>query len=143
MTLVRFNHAGYPVTKNLVNDLYKSFGFNDTREEYCGCVPSNVVENEKDFRLELSIPGFSKEEVKISFQKNILTVKSEKNLENDESIKYLRRGFVPQNFEKRFELTNHINSENISANFTNGVLEIVLPKKEEILEKAAMEIEIQ
>jgi HSP20 family protein len=70
-------------------------------------------------------------------------VKSEKNLENDESIKYLRRGFVPQNFEKRFELTNHINSENISANFTNGVLEIVLPKKEEILEKAAMEIEIQ
>ncbi len=144
MTLVRFKNSGYPVNRNLVDDLYKSFGFNDTRDEqYCGCVPSNVIENEKEFRLELSIPGFSKEEVKISFQKNILTVKSEKSETNDETVKYLSRGFSARNFEKRFELSKHINTDHISANFNNGVLEIMLPKKEEVLEKAPVEIEIQ
>ncbi len=141
MTLVRLNHPA--VTRNLVEDLFKSFGFNDTREEYNGCVPSNVIENEKDFRLELSIPGFSKEEVKISVQKNILTVKSEKNTESDENRKYLRRGFVPQNFEKRFELSKFINTDQTSASFNNGILEIVLPKKEEVVEKASLEIEIK
>lgn len=141
MTLVRFNPA--TVNRNLVDELYRSFGFNDTREEYCGCVPSNVIENESDFRLELSVPGFSKEEIKISVQKNVLTVKSEKNEGNNENLKYLRRGFVPKNFEKRFELSKHINTENISANFNNGILEIVLPKKEEVLEKSPLEIAIQ
>lgn len=141
MTLVRFNPA--TVNRNLVDDLYRSFGFNDTREEYCGCVPSNVIENEKDFRLELSVPGFSKEEIKISFQKNVLTVKSEKSEENNGNVKYLRRGFVPKNFEKRFELSKHINTENITANFNNGILEITLPKKEEVLEKSPVEITIQ
>ena len=141
MTLVRFNNAG--VTRNLVNDLYRNFWFNDTREEGCNSVPSNVIENEKEFRLELSIPGFSKEEVKISIQKNILTVKSEKQTGSDEEVKYLRRGFVPRNFEKRFELSGSINSEGISASFSNGILEILLPKKEEVLEKTPVEITIQ
>ena len=141
MTLVRFNPAS--VNRNLVDELYRSFGFSDTREEYCGCVPSNVIENEKDFRLELSVPGFSKDEIKISFQKNVLTVKSEKNEENTDNVKYLRRGFVPKNFEKRFELSKHINTELISANFNNGILEIVLPKREEVLEKTPVEITIQ
>ncbi len=143
MTLVRFNHAGYPATRTLVDDLFRTFGFNDTREEYCGCVPSNVIENEKDFRLELAIPGFSKDEVKISFQKNVLTVKSEKEQNGSDNVKYLRRGFIPQNFEKHFELSKHINTDAISATFNNGVLEIVLPKKEEIVEKTPVEIEIQ
>ena len=141
MTLVRFNNAG--VTRNLVNDLYRNFWFNDTREEGCNSVPSNVIENEKEFRLELSIPGFSKEEVKISIRKNILTVKSEKQTGSDEEVKYLRRGFVPRNFEKRFELSGSINSEGISASFSNGILEILLPKKEEVLEKTPVEITIQ
>ncbi|MFZ5429629.1 MAG: Hsp20/alpha crystallin family protein [Bacteroidota bacterium] len=143
MTLVRFNHAGYPVTKSLVDELYRNFGFNDTREDYCACVPSNVIENEQDFRLELSVPGFSKDEVKISVQKNILIVKSEKSTDDQESIRYLRRGFVPRNFEKRFELSKHIDTEQISASFNNGILEIVLPKREEVLEKAPVEIQIQ
>lgn len=143
MTLVRFNHAGYPVTRNLVDELYKSFGFNDTHEN-CNClVPSNVIENEKDFRLELAIPGISKEEVKISFQKNVLTVKSERAGAEGEEVKYLRRGFVPQDFERSFELSKHIDTDKIKANFKNGVLEIVLPKKEEVIEKAPVEIAIQ
>lgn len=140
MTLVRFNNAG--VTKNLVEDLYRTLWFNDTREGVCD-VPSNVMELEKDFRLELSVPGFSKEEIKINIQKNVLTVKSEKQINSDGEVKYIRRGFAPRNFEKRFELSRSINADGITASFSNGILEIVLPKKEEVLEKSPLEITIQ
>jgi HSP20 family protein len=143
MTLVRFNNAGYPVTRSLVDELYRNFGFNDTREDYCACVPSNVIESEKDFRLELSVPGFTKDEVKLSVQKNVLVIKSEKSADNQEGFRYLHRGFVPRNFEKRFELSKHIDTDHISASFNNGILDIVLPKKEEVLEKSPVEIQIQ
>ncbi|GAP70245.1 molecular chaperone IbpA, HSP20 family [Bacteroidales bacterium 6E] len=141
MNLVRFHNGG--LNRYLVDQLFRTMETNDSRQEYCGCVPSNVLENEKDYRLELSIPGFSKEEVKISVQKNVLTIKSEKNLEDIENSKYLRRGFTPQNFEKNFQLSKDIDGDKISAHFNNGILEVVLPKKEEVVEKAAIEIAIQ
>ncbi|HAX96779.1 MAG TPA: heat-shock protein Hsp20 [Prolixibacteraceae bacterium] len=141
MNLVRFHNGG--LNRYLVDQLFRSMETNDSRQESCGCVPSNVLENEKDYRLELSVPGFSKEEVKISVHKNMLTIKSEKNLEESENAKYLRRGFAPQNFEKNFQLSKDIDGDKISAHFNNGILEVILPKKEEVLEKATLEIAIQ
>lgn len=145
MTLVRFNPATYPVHRNLVDELFKTFGYNDTREQNCACVPVNLLETDNSFRLELSVPGFSKEEVKISVQKNRLTIKSEKTeaASENEGIRYLRRGFTSENFERSFELSKHIDADQITAHFNNGILEITLPKKEEVLEKAPVQIEIQ
>ena len=141
MNLVRFHNTG--LNRYLSDQLFRSMNETDTHHADCGCVPVNIAENEKDFRLELSIPGFSKDEVRISVQKNVLTIRSEKNTENEESVNYLRRGFATRNFEKRYQLSKDINPDNISANFHNGILEIVLPKKEEVLEKSAIEIAIQ
>ncbi len=144
MTLVKFNPAGYPVHRNLVDELFKTFGYNDTRENSCGCVPVNLMETDKSFRLELSIPGFSKEEVKISVQKSVLTIKSEKSdVGTQDEVRYLRRGFTSENFERSFELSKQIDADQISAHFSNGILEITLPKKEEVLEKAPLQIAIQ
>ncbi len=143
MTLVRFNPVGYPVHRNLVDELFRTLGYNDTRENSNGCVPVNLKETDKSFLLELSIPGFSKDEVKISVQKNVLTIKSEKpDTEAQEGVRYLRQGFTAGNFERSFELSKHVDADQISANFRNGILEITLPKKEEILEKAPLQIEI-
>lgn len=141
MNLVRFNNTG--LNRYLADQLFRTMDETDTHNADCGCVPANIVENEKDFRLELSIPGFSKDEVKISVQKHVLTIRSEKTPENVENVNYLRRGFVTRNFEKRYQLSKDINPDNITANFNNGILEILLPKKEEVLEKAAIEIAIQ
>lgn len=141
MNLVRFHNTG--LNRYLADQLFRSMDGTDTHNADCGCVPANILENEKDFRLELSIPGFSRDEVKIHVQKNVLTIRSEKNTEGEEGVNYLRRGFVTRNFEKRYQLSKDINPENISANFNNGILEIVLPKKEEVVEKAAFEIAIQ
>jgi HSP20 family protein len=141
MNIVRFNNGA--VNRNLVDELFRSFLVNDTREQNNRCVPANVIDNEKDFRIELSIPGFSRDDVKISFQNNTLTVKSDKKSNEEDGSRFIRRGFVPQNFEKHYRLSKEIDTDNIAAAFNNGILEITLPKKVEVPGESAVEIAIQ
>ena len=149
MNLVRFHNPGYNVNRNLVDELFGNFLRNDYHENYlenCGNQPAtNVFETEKDFRIELLLPGFPKEDVQINYHKNLLTIKVTKEEAKDEKkdeFKYAHREFGSFNFEKNFKVPNSVDAENISANFENGVLHLVLPKKEEAQEKAPVEIKI-
>jgi HSP20 family protein len=142
MNAIRFYHPG--VEKSLVHDLFRSFVTHDSLENSnCGCAPANIREEENSFRIELYVPGFSKEEVKINVQKNILTIQSVKSENPEQKSNYLSREFGTRNFERSFSLPKNVNVEEISAAFHNGILEITLPKKEEVVEKAPVEIEIQ
>ena len=91
------------------------------------------------------LPGFKKEEVQIQVQKNVLTVKVEKENKEEqkpEEYKYARREFGSFSFEKQFKLPETVNVEKINAVFENGILNLNLPKKEEVLEKSPVEITI-
>ncbi len=146
MNLVRFKNPYYSVNRNLVDDLFENFWNNDYHENYVKNQPAtNVLENEKDFKIELMLPGFKKEDVQINYHKNLLTVKVDKEeLKNksEESVKYAHREFGMYNFEKQFKVPNTIETDKIDANFEEGILSIVLPKKEEALEKAPVAIKI-
>ena len=149
MNLVRFQNPRYTVNRNLVDELFSNFLRNDYHENYlenCGNQPAtNVFETEKDFRIELLLPGFPKEDVQINYHKNVLTIKVEKeeNKENkSEEYKYAHREFGAFNFEKSFKVPNSVDAENINAKFENGILNVVLPKKEEAVEKAPIDIKI-
>lgn len=142
MNVVRFQNPAF-VTRHLVNDLFNSMLVNDNQA--CGNVvrpAANIFETEKAFRIELLVPGFSKEEIKLSFYKNVLTVQSEKKADENQEYLYTRREFGFDNFEKKFNIPETVNAENINASFRNGILEIVLPKKEEALEKTPLEIAV-
>jgi HSP20 family protein len=142
MNAIRFYHPG--VERNLVHDLFRNFMIHDSLENgHCSCVPANISEEENAFRIELYIPGFSKEDVKINVQKNILTIQSVKSENSEEKSNYLRREFGIRNFERKFSLPRNVNTDEISAAFSNGILEITIPKKEEVVEKAPTEIAIQ
>src|SRR5690606_17706856 len=101
MNLVRFHHHPHrTVNQNLVNELFNNFLRNDYDENYlndCNCKPAtNIFETDKDFRLELLLPGFKKEDVQLNYHENILTVKvelPEEKEENKEELKYERREF--------------------------------------------------
>ena len=149
MNLVRFHNPEFSVNRNLVDELFGNFLRNDYHENYlenCGNQPAtNVFETDKDFRIELLLPGFPKEDVQINYHKNLLTIKVDKEEakeEKSEEFKYARREFGSFNFEKNFKVPNSVDSENISAKFENGVLHLVLPKKEEAVEKAPVDIKI-
>ena len=149
MNLVRFHNPEFNVNRNLVDELLNNFLRNDYHENYlenCGNQPAtNVFETEKDFRIELLLPGFPKEDVQINYHKNLLTIKVEKEEAKDEKseeYKYAHREFGSFNFEKNFKVPNTVDAENISAKFENGVLHLVLPKKEEAVDKTPVEIKI-
>ena len=126
--------------------MLNSFVTADHHENYvynCRKPAVNVFETEKDFKLEMMLPGFSKEDVKISFQNELLTIKVD-NKENKEEndYKFVRREFDVYNFEKQFKVPQSVNTTAIDARFENGILNIVLPKKEEVLEKAVVDIKV-
>ncbi len=151
MNLVRFQNPHYVANKSLVDELFSNFLRNDYHENYlenCGNQPAtNVFETEKDFRIELLLPGFPKEDVQMNVHKNVLTIKvnKEENKEGEnktDEFKYAHREFGAFNFEKSFKVPNSVEIEKIGAKFENGVLHVVLPKKEEALEKDPVEIKI-
>lgn len=105
--------------------------------------PVNIHENENSYEVELSVPGRSKEDFKISLEQGLLTISFEKKEENKtEGQKTLRREFSYQSFTRSFNLDETIDAENIQARYDNGILNITLPKKEQA-KPAKKEINIQ
>lgn len=149
MNLVRFQNPHYTANRNLADELFSNFLRNDYHENYlenCGNKPAtNVFETEKDYRIELLLPGFNKDDVQMNYHKNVLTIKVDKEEAKEnksEEYKYSRREFGAFNFEKNFKVPNSVDTEKIVAKFENGILNVVLPKKEEAVEKTPVNIKI-
>ena len=103
----------------------------------------NIVELEDSFRIELAAPGLSKKDFQINVEKDELTVSVNKELKSDEATEtYKRREFSFHSFERSFHLPDTIDTDAIQATYKNGVLNIVLAKKEEAKEKPARLINV-
>jgi HSP20 family protein len=91
------------------------------------------------------LPGFKKEDVQLNLHENVLTIKvelPEKSENKAQEYKYEHREFEVYSFERKFNVPKTVNADNIAAQFNNGILELVLPKKEEALPKPPVEIKI-
>ena len=93
---------------------------------------ANVREDEKSYSLELALPGFSKEEITIKFEEDVLTVTAGHQPKEDEKgPKYTWNEFgYKSKYERSFQLPETLDADNIGAKFDNGILLITLPKKE-------------
>lgn len=127
---------------NLMNEFFGNGIINNEYNSHIGySIPAvNITENEQGFTLAFAAPGFTKELFKLKLDKNILTISAEMPEKQDE--KYFRREFNYRNFERRFELPQSANFEEVSANYENGVLTVSIPKKEEAKAKEPRMIEI-
>jgi HSP20 family protein len=100
-------------------------------------IPSvNIKEDLSNFVIELAVPGLKKEDIAIEVEKNLLKVSSkrtseEEKTEDGEGVKFTRKEFNFSSFERSFTLPELINTDEIQANYENGILSIVLPKVEE------------
>ena len=112
----------------------------------------NVIETDKEYKVEIAAPGLTRDDFKIDINEdNELTVSMEKKVEkNEESEKegkkhtYLRREFSYSSFRQRMILPDNVNVDNIDAKMENGVLTIDIPKKtEEEKRKNMRQIEIK
>lgn len=94
----------------------------------------NVIESDKDYKVEVAAPGMTKEDFNIHLSEdNELVISMEKKSENKEedkeNKKYLRREFSYSKFEQALVLPEDVEKDKISANVTDGVLTIDLPKR--------------
>ncbi|NOY96415.1 MAG: Hsp20/alpha crystallin family protein [Chlorobi bacterium] len=143
MNIVRFQHPRYNVNRSLFDGIFNSLLEDGPQETHCRNTPAtNVFETEKDFRIEVSLPGYDKKEVELKYQKNVLTVKAEHEEKAEDSYNYYHREFGVSSFEKQFKVPESVNAEKISAKFKNGILVITLPKREEAIEKGPLAISI-
>ncbi len=92
----------------------------------------NIMETDAQFELELMIPGFSKDQVEIAVDNDVLSVTS-KIEETTEEIKenYSRKEFTKRAFTRSFNLPETVNQDTIDATYVDGILHITLPKKDE------------
>ena len=92
----------------------------------------NIIETLSSFEVEIAAPGLSKEDFAIEVEEDTLKISSNKvEKENEEEVKYSKREFNYNSFERSFKLSEEIKREEIQANYVNGVLTVSLPKMEE------------
>jgi HSP20 family protein len=104
---------------------------------------ANIIENEKDYRIEIAAPGLDRKDFKVSLDNDVLTISSEKTEEKKEEVKnYRRKEFSYSAFMRSFTLPENCISEKIDAKYENGILHISLPKKEIKISKPAKEIKV-
>lgn len=118
--------------QNWLPSIFNDFFDNNWMEKANATAPAiNVVESDKDYKVEVAVPGMTKEDFNIHLgDENELVISMEKEVENEdkENKKYLRREFSYTKFQQSLYLPDNVDKEKITANVANGVLTIELPK---------------
>jgi HSP20 family protein len=93
----------------------------------------DIVEQENDFVVNVDAPGVKKEDIKITFENNILTVSgSRKPQELPENVQVLLNEVRSGEFSRTIKFRQEVDTEKMSAELNNGVLTITLPKTEAV-----------
>ena len=91
----------------------------------------NVSEDDKGYKVEIAAPGMTKEDFNISISDGDIVIAMEKKNENkdeNKDKKYIRREFSYSKYEQRLALPDNVDKQNITAQMTDGVLYIDIPK---------------
>lgn len=133
MTLVKHNPANLGIFfDELLNNFPASWG-KDANNGFAAA-PVNIHETNDAYLIELSAPGRNKEDFSVSADKGLLTITYEKKEETEtKDYKTIRKEFSNISFKRSFSLDEKINTAGIEAKYENGVLQVYLPKKEEVL----------
>ena len=96
--------------------------------------PANIKETKSAYELDIVAPGLKKEDFKVKVDKDVLHVSFTKEESKEESTdKVLRNEYQFRSFKRSFSLNEKVNAANINATYTDGILRISLPKKEEVI----------
>jgi HSP20 family protein len=102
-----------------------------------GSMPAaNLRETEKEFAIELAVPGMKREDFEIEMENNVLSISCHKEEKvNEEKDGYKRREYNYSSFNRAFRLPEEVNTDKIKAQYDNGVLHINVPKARETVHK--------
>ena len=145
------NNAGYntlPSLSSWMDDIFsKSFGNEFMSNFNTGMtLPAvNVKDTDDEYVVEMAVPGLQKSDFDINLDNQLLSISAETTTETNEgndNDNYTRREFGYSSFKRSFSLPDSVETDKISAKYDEGILKVVLPKREEAKKKPAKSIEV-
>jgi len=135
------------ILPGVFHGIWDSDLFNNFLDNGSSSMPAvNIVEKEKEFAVDMSVPGFDKGDINVQVENDTLTISARhenKNEEKDANNKVIRQEFSSSSFERSFILPENIDTENIAAKQENGILKISLPKQIDAPEDKTKKISVQ
>ena len=122
--------------EDFINNLFGSNIYNDIP-------PFNIVDNDKEFLIEFSVPGFDKKDFLLEVEENNLKVSKLSSKNNKPENNFFKRQFNYSQFEKNFTIPEEVNIEKINSKYDNGILKIFLPKIKEFKQTKIKSIQVK
>ena len=149
MTLLKRNGNLFNQLPVLFDDFINRDSFNWGLSNFSSSnttVPAvNIRETNENYHVEVAAPGMQKKDFKVELDGNLLTISSEKSDKKEEvdAEKYTRKEFSYQAFQRSFTLPKEVvDADKIQAKYEDGMLHLLIPKKEEAKQKAPRLIQI-
>ena len=123
----------FPNLNSMVDDFFKNDEFFPVTTNGNGSsMPSvNVKETDESFELEVAAPGKKKDDFNVEINKGVLTISSETESEvKEEKDNYTRQEFSYSSFSRSFWLPEGVEEDDVNATYNDGILKVVIPKKE-------------
>ncbi|WP_405291599.1 Hsp20/alpha crystallin family protein [Algibacter sp. Ld11] len=140
------SNASFPSTSNWLDDIFNRdlpSVFTSNFNTGVSLPKVNIKETADAYVVEMAVPGLKKSDFKLDLDHNVLSISTEKKETHEEQQEnYTRKEFGYSAFKRTFTLPETVNDDNISANYQDGILNILLPKKEEAKQKPARQIRI-
>ena len=146
MTLMKRNGNLLPM---IFDDFFNRdvFDWNNSNYSYTNTtIPAvNIKETAENYEVQVAAPGMTKDDFKVELDGNSLTISSEKSQQNEqkEGERFSRKEFSYQSFQRTFNLQKDVvDIDKIQAKYDNGILHLLIPKKEEVKQKPPRRIQI-
>jgi HSP20 family protein len=149
MTLVKRSGSLLNPLPKLFDDFFNQDFFNWNNSNFSNTdttIPAvNIKETAENYEVEVAAPGMTKNDFKIELDGNMLTISSERTNQKEENDneRYARKEFSYQSFQRTFTLQKDVvDTDKIEAKYENGLLHLIIPKKEEARQKPPRLIQI-
>ncbi|MGK6351421.1 Hsp20/alpha crystallin family protein [Parapedobacter sp. DT-150] len=148
MNLIKSNRHRSPMRSSLFDDFFGRGSLDplwDNFRQPGNTIPStNIRETEDNYEVEMAAPGLKKEDFNVELDGNTLTISCDReHSEEKKEDGYSRREFSFSAFSRSFELPNNVvDEERINAHYEDGILKLLIPKREEAKARTPRHIDI-
>ena len=149
MSIIKRNGDTAPSMPTYFNDLFTrdlwNWGLSNNSTTNTTIPAVNIKETAGSFVVDMAAPGMKKNDFSIELDGNLLTITSEKQdqFEEKNDEKFTRKEFAYQSFQRTFQLPKEVvDADKIEAKYENGVLHLLVPKKEEAKQRPPRMIKI-
>lgn len=144
MSIVRYSTANDFVPTSFSNLIDRFFSDSLARSggsSYSFVPKVDIIENEKAYEISVAVPGLSKEDFKIDLNDNFLTISGERKFSKEKKEHNVHVvETLYGNFSRSFSLPENVDANKIGATYTNGILEISIPKDEKKVLKTTIKV---